>query len=58
MRVFDLSEGGGYKCLLKCDVTKELERLVKKTTENSVGMCKQCNVNVEYKYVICALDVP
>lgn len=26
LRVFDLKPGGGFKCLLKCDVVKELAR--------------------------------
>ena len=37
MRVFDLSEDGGYRCLLKCDVSKETERMESKKTVSEIG---------------------
>ncbi|XP_064402909.1 WD repeat-containing protein 27-like isoform X2 [Halichondria panicea] len=36
MRVFDLSEDGGYRCLLKCNVSKETERMKSKKTVSEI----------------------
>ena len=35
LRVYDLSEGGGYQCLLKCDVSKETDKLASKGADTS-----------------------
>ena len=37
MRVFDLSEDGCYRCLLKCDVSKETERMESKKIISGIG---------------------